>query len=481
MSKSPVEVGDILAGKFRVERVLGVGGMGVVVAATHLQLGQNFAIKLLLAEALENQEALRRFVQEAQAAASIQSEHVVRVHDVSALDNGAPYMVMEYLEGNDLSSTIRKRGPLPVPEAVDYILQASEAIAEAHVAGIIHRDLKPANLFLTRRADGSSLLKVLDFGISKLIPKAEQASSLGAMTRTRALMGSPSYMSPEQMRSTRNVSPRSDIWGLGIILYEMLTASLPFVGETMTEICASVLDEPFPSLRQKRPDLPLGLEAVAARCCEKRAELRFRDVADLAEALAPFAPEHAVPSVRRIARVVRGAGDPSATGKVPPPPSSPTSLPSSVPISIPVSVPGAAADAASGDLPVQDTHALTLATFGGTLSKLTRSRRAPVAAAATLLTALTAAVVVFVALRRPQASELPPTTGSSPPSVVTIPAPPDDSLAHEQGPGPAPAPPSTFADAPDAGTRGARKPPGHQTTKPIPRLEGTAGFGHGID
>src|SRR6185369_9371107 len=160
--------GDVVAGKYRVERVLGKGGMGVVVAAEHTVLRQKVAIKFLLPEAMQRKGAAERFEREARAASAIQNEHVARVTDVGVLETGAPYMVMEYLTGKDLGELIRERGKLPIPEAVDYLLQASEAIAEAHALGIIHRDLKPANLFVTTRPDGTPLVKVLDFGLSKV-------------------------------------------------------------------------------------------------------------------------------------------------------------------------------------------------------------------------------------------------------------------------------------------------------------------------
>ncbi|HEY3500068.1 MAG TPA: serine/threonine-protein kinase, partial [Polyangiaceae bacterium] len=214
--------GQVLAGKYAVERVLGRGGMGVVVAAQHLQLFHHVAIKLMLPEVAANSEAVLRFVREARAVTRIKSEHVVRVSDVGTLDSGEPFMVMEYLEGADLGALLLQRGPLPIAEAAEYVLQACDAIAEAHALGIIHRDLKPPNLYLSRRADGSPVVKVLDFGISKA-----QTAAGDAMTRTSALMGSPLYMSPEQMTSSRDVDPRSDIWSLGIILYKLVSGRLP--------------------------------------------------------------------------------------------------------------------------------------------------------------------------------------------------------------------------------------------------------------
>ena len=216
---SPVKLGEMLAGKYRVERVLGAGGMGVVVLARHVQLDQLVALKFLLAQSLTNPKVVARFEREARAVVKLKSEHVARVLDVGTMEAGAPYIVMEYLEGEDLSQTVERRGPLPVAEAVDYLLQACEALAEAHGMGIVHRDLKPGNLFLTRRVDGKSLVKVLDFGISKLEGGREDL----ALTQPAEVVGSPKYMSPEQLRASRLADARSDIWSLGVILYELIT------------------------------------------------------------------------------------------------------------------------------------------------------------------------------------------------------------------------------------------------------------------
>ncbi len=281
-----VHEGQILAGKFRIERVLGQGGMGVVVAATHLQLDERVALKFLLPDALSNPEAVERFAREARAAVKIKSEHVARVSDVGTLESGSPYMVMEYLEGQDLAGFVHANGAMAVPLAIEFVLQACEAIGEAHALGIVHRDLKPANLFVTRRVDGSPCVKVLDFGISKLTAPGGGAD-LG-MTKTSSVMGSPLYMSPEQMSSTRNVDMRTDIWALGVILYESLTGRVPFEAETMPQLCGMILQDPPRPLHDLRPDLPDVLQAVIFRCLEKSRDRRFANVADLAAALAPF-------------------------------------------------------------------------------------------------------------------------------------------------------------------------------------------------
>src|SRR5581483_9981572 len=222
--------GSILLGKYRVEGMLGQGGMGVVLKVTHLGLSEELAIKVLLPGAATNPEVTARFLREAQSAVRLRGEHVGRVSDVGMLPEGLPFMVMEFLRGVDLCGELARRTTLPVGEAVDYTLHACEALAEAHTLGIIHRDIKPANLFLTTRPDGTPLIKVLDFGISK-------ASGLDSMaTRTEMVMGTPGYMSPEQMKTAKDVDARTDIWALGIVLYECLTGKRPFYGESFSAI-----------------------------------------------------------------------------------------------------------------------------------------------------------------------------------------------------------------------------------------------------
>jgi eukaryotic-like serine/threonine-protein kinase len=315
---TPVQEGEVLAGKYRVERVLGVGGMGVVVAALHIALDERVAIKFLLPEALGNPEAVARFAREARAAVKIKSQHVARVSDVGVLESGAPYMVMEYLQGQDLSQRLRDGGAFAVQEAVDFVLQASEALAEAHALGMVHRDLKPANLFLTRLADGSHCVKVLDFGISKVTSPSSSGQDFG-MTKTQAVMGSPLYMSPEQMASSRDVDGRTDIWALGTILYELLTGRVPFLGDTMPQLCAMILQERPPPARGFRPDLPEPLEQAVFRCLEKDRTRRFANVAELAHALLPFGSRTASRSVERISKVLTAAGISSSQLALPAP------------------------------------------------------------------------------------------------------------------------------------------------------------------
>lgn len=298
--------GDVLGGKYRIESVLGHGGMGVVVAARHLQLDERVAIKFLLPAALEQPEAVTRFIREAKAAIRIKSEHVVRVSDVGRLDNGAPFMVMEFLEGTDLAQWLKRRGVLSVEQAVEFLLQALEAIAEAHAQGIVHRDLKPANLFCVRRSDGLLTIKVLDFGISKVRDLSVSGSEL-QMTAAAA-MGSPLYMSPEQMRSARDVDARTDIWSLGVVMYELLTGVPPFRGESLSEVCVKVASFSPPPMRELRPELPLELRSVVLKCLEKSPDERYANVAELAQALLPFAPKRARASAERVVRIITTAG-----------------------------------------------------------------------------------------------------------------------------------------------------------------------------
>lgn len=301
---TPTEKGSLLAGKYQVERTIGSGGMGVVVEAIDTRLDRRVAIKFLLPEYAEHGEAASRFMREARAAVKIKSDHSARVIDVGTLDTGSPYMVMEYLEGSDLAQIIERDGVLSVEDAALYIIQACEAVAEAHSHGIVHRDLKPANLFLAQQPDGSVRIKVLDFGISKVVDSAVDQS----LTRTSSMMGSPLYMSPEQMRSTRNVDLRTDIWALGVIFYEMVTGSLPFVANSVPELSAKVLLEEHEPLSKRRPDLPLELERIVARALCKSAAERYPSIAEFSMELLPFAPQRARHNVERISKVLLAAG-----------------------------------------------------------------------------------------------------------------------------------------------------------------------------
>ncbi len=281
-----VSVGDVLAGKYRVEKILGMGGMGVVVAATHLDLRELRAIKLIRPDA-ESDQSVERFLREARAVVRLRSEHVAEVYDVGRLETGAPYIVMELLEGQDLSAILKARGPLPIEEAVLYVTQACHALAEAHAAGLVHRDLKPGNLFVTRRADGSACVKVLDFGISK---DTKPNRPDPEMTGAKDLMGSPLYMSPEQMRSARKVDARADVWALGAILYKLLTGRAPFQAPTVPEIFAATLGKAAKPPSIMRPHIPAALDSIILRCLDKQLQNRFSNAAELGAALMPHGP-----------------------------------------------------------------------------------------------------------------------------------------------------------------------------------------------
>ncbi len=293
--------GTVVDGKYRVEKVLGEGGMGLVVAAMHLGLEQEVAIKFLLPEAMRNKVAVERFLREAKVAAKVRSEHVARVHDVGTLEEGGvPYIVMEHLEGLDLGKLIDREGALPIEEACEIALQACEALVEVHAAGIVHRDLKPSNLFVTRKADGSPAVKLLDFGISKLTSLGGEEPGLDpALTHTATIMGSPSYMSPEQLKSTKEVDHRADVWSLGAVLYEAVTGKPAFRGESLPQVCAMIASED-PALPSTRRDgIPIELERTILRCLDKDPETRATLV-ELARTLARYAPDRAKASLERI-------------------------------------------------------------------------------------------------------------------------------------------------------------------------------------
>jgi eukaryotic-like serine/threonine-protein kinase len=283
-------IGDVIAQKYRVESIVGQGGMGVVVCARHVQLGQAVAIKLLTLPPDEDRrdEAIARFLHEAQAAARLRNDHVVSIYDVGQLEDGLPFMVMELLNGSDLGSVLDERGALPEAEAVDYVLQACAGVGEAHQLGIVHRDLKPSNLFLTRRSDGWPLIKVLDFGISKQLSDPSSGQASPTFTNTRTLMGSPNYMSPEQIRDARRVDARADVWAMGIILQELITDAPVFHGESFPGVCAAIVADPPMPVRTMRPDVSVKLEAIIGRCLEKDVNKRYQSIAELVAELSPL-------------------------------------------------------------------------------------------------------------------------------------------------------------------------------------------------
>ncbi|MEO7035207.1 MAG: serine/threonine-protein kinase [Polyangiaceae bacterium] len=445
--------GHVLAGKYRIEKILGQGGMGVVVAATHLQLGERVALKFLLPEALSNPEAVERFAREARAAVKIKSEHVARVSDVGTLESGAPYMVMEYLEGGDLSAWLQQRGPLPIEQAVEFILQACEAIAEAHALGIVHRDLKPANLFVIHRADGVLAVKVLDFGISK----ASGIGSSGSMTTTSAIMGSPYYMSPEQMQSTRDVDPRADIWALGVVLYELIAGQYPFQADAMPELVLKIAMAPPLPLSAALPGVPVRLESVILKCLEKDRGKRYPTIGALALALLEFGPRRSKSSVERISGIMQRAGM-SATALELPPSSDQT-------------------DVRAQSVRAQSATDATQASWGQTAPPPRNRRRAVLAVLASLAVAGLAGggyalsrthsalpiplATTSAALAHPQPPQPPAVDAAKPP-------PPEVTVQGDPNTVPVvpPVPPSSAAPSPSASEQVASKPPRGKASVP---------------
>ena len=277
--------GDRIAEKYVVEHELGRGGMAVVVAARHAELGHEVAIKALLPAALRHESAADRLMREARAAARLQSEHATRVFDVGRLPSGAPFIVLERLRGMDLHALLEARGALPVAEAARAVREACDAVAEAHDSGIVHRDLKPSNLFLARRRDGSALVKVLDFGIAK----ASAGLGEAALTTTSSSLGTPLYMAPEQIMDAKSVTAAVDVWALGVTLYELVTNDIPWDVQNVHALLAKIVTEPPVPLRRRRPDLPVALEAIVMRCLARAPADRFPDARALAAALAPLA------------------------------------------------------------------------------------------------------------------------------------------------------------------------------------------------
>jgi len=284
-----VNPGTIVDGKYKIERQLGEGGMATVYSAMHMHLNEKVAIKVLLANLAGSANIVERFMREARAAVRLKSEHVVRVKDVGALPSSQPFIVMEFLDGTDLEALLHKRGRIPYAEVVDYVMQVCEALAEAHAAGIVHRDIKPANCVLATRNDGMPSIKVLDFGIAKMMLGDDAAK----LTATSATMGTPAFMSPEQIRGAKDVDHRGDIWSVGVMLFELMMGKVPFIGDTYGRLVMAVMREPTPPM----PDIPPGLVEVINKCLAKTREERYQTVAELARGLEPFATNRAEAAV----------------------------------------------------------------------------------------------------------------------------------------------------------------------------------------
>jgi serine/threonine-protein kinase len=292
-SRLPVREGEILEGQYRIVRVLGQGGMGCVFLAMHVHLEIPVAIKFLMDAT--SREAERRFIREASITANLKSRHVVRVNSVGR-HNEALYIVMEYLDGEDLSALLKRAGPLPIESAVGHILEACEALALAHAAGVVHRDVKPSNLMLTRRG-----IKVLDFGVSKVTAARVSGTLPGRLTTTSEFIGSPIYMAPEQINNAANVDGRADIWSIGVVLYQLLSGATPWMADTVLGLFSIMAKQPPKPITEYRCDVPAGLAAIIEQCLEKDRERRWPSIAAFAAALAPYGPRSAAEIVERIA------------------------------------------------------------------------------------------------------------------------------------------------------------------------------------
>ena len=302
--------GEIFAGKYRAERVLGAGGMGVVVRVTHIESGKVFALKFLRPSVARNPSAAVRFLREAEASGRIKSPHVVTIVDVGQLAAGSPYLVMEYLEGTCLDVQLSGGKRLPLTQACDLALQASEGLAAAHAMGVIHRDIKPANLYLSSGPDGTELLKIVDFGISKILDTEGVTGQ--QLTRTQTSIGSPLYMSPEQMRSARTADYRADQWSLGVVLYRMATGHLPFDAQSLPRICVQVLQGDFVPVATRCADLPPEFIVALERCFRVSPNERHADIAEFAAALVPFASPDGRVRAERCREILRGSKPPVA-------------------------------------------------------------------------------------------------------------------------------------------------------------------------
>jgi serine/threonine protein kinase len=307
--------GEVLVQKYRVDRVLGRGGMGVVFAAKHLALGERVAIKVLSRSACENRDALARLQREARILARVRNEHVVHVIDLGELENGTPFIVMEHLIGRDLGNLLEEHGRLAPASAVDFVLQACVALAAAHASGVVHRDLKPDNLFCVNRDGEAPLIKVLDFGISRFESSSEESAHRFSVTSTNTVLGTPLYMSPEQLRNSKRLDARSDIWSIGVVLYELLAGFPPFSGHSFADVAIRIATETPSALTELDPPVHPGLAAVVLRCLEKEREHRFANVAELGKALRPFGPLESEATIARIEGILsRSFAGPTDTG-----------------------------------------------------------------------------------------------------------------------------------------------------------------------
>ena len=288
MSRTALSMGDVVADRYRVGPVIGAGGMGIVYKAQHVELGTWVAIKVIRPDIAQNSSLWRRFAREARALAALHNKHVVRVHDAGTLPSGLRYLVMELLDGTDLRRLISERGAIPVPEAVDYVLQVCSALGDAHRLHIIHRDIKPENIFLARFRVSDPTIKLLDFGVARFLDDA------GQLTVPGRGVGSPRYLSPEQLQNPGSADQRSDLWGVGLLLYELISGRSPFADMNTAQVCLAIVQGPVPPIEAVHPGLPPALAAAIARCLELDPARRFQSAEELSAALEPFSSRHSV-------------------------------------------------------------------------------------------------------------------------------------------------------------------------------------------
>jgi serine/threonine-protein kinase len=427
---TPFEPGEVVGGRYRIERIVACGGMGVIVAARHIELEEMVAIKFLKGEFAAKPEVVGRFAREAKAAAKIKCEYTATVHDVGISPERGPYIVMEYLEGEDLEHVLAADGRMPFALAAELIMQAGEALANAHAKGIIHRDIKPANLFVVKNDHDVPVIKVLDFGVSKAALTGNVFGGAISLVKTQSLVGSPVYMSPEQLRfGNQDVAFTSDVWSLGAVLYELVSGSTAFTGATITQLCAAVLEvDPVPV--GERVELPAGLADTIMRCLEKDPSRRWQSVAELVVALAPYAPTRACMMVDRVVALSRRAGLLRSDFAVPESasPSVTLALPKSPAKAFdPVSLASLPAFTVSRATPTPPPRSLVETQVESTAGLTVEPGRPHRASRARLLAlaACAAAVVLAVAifgLRRSTHAE--PAVAATPPPAVTVLPPP---------------------------------------------------------
>ncbi len=462
--------GTVIADKYRVEQMLGRGGMGVVVEATHLELGTRVAIKLLLPELVKSEEAAARFRREGRALFKLNNPHVCRVMDVGTTEGGSPFMVMELLEGEDLAEVLGRGQTFAVTDAVHIILQASQGLAEAHANGVVHRDLKPENLYLTVDATGESCVKILDFGLSKIQSGPLDTTRSRKLTADAQVMGTPHYMAPEQWMSSKDVGAGADQWSLATILFELISGQPPFPGPQFATICSQVLNAPTPSLAKRRADVPKGLDAVLRKAMEKDPGSRYENVGAFAVALSAFGPDGSAMQAERTLSMLRrtrpGLG-PESTGRfrVRPQVGLESDMQATMPMPQKSPLRGRSDTASSWQK----------MSFG---AERKRSMLAVGLAVATLLTLLVVSFALVggddvdppaagVQPAQPLPPEAPSTEDSLPGELSSDPTEPTDEVDEDEAGGEEAAPPAAPSSRPKA--KPAAKPAPKPVVKPVPR------------